>query len=81
MTWKQAEALRRKVGAPYALDPASGTPHFTYRDGDEPRAVWYQDARGASVQLAAVRKYGVHNTSLWALGFEDPGLWKVLARQ
>ncbi|WP_405564719.1 glycosyl hydrolase family 18 protein [Streptomyces sp. NBC_01180] len=81
VTWKQAEALRRQVGAPYALDPASGTPHFTYRDGEEPRTVWYQDARGASVQLAAVRKYGVRNTSLWALGFEDPGLWKVLARQ
>ncbi|NDZ78264.1 glycosyl hydrolase [Streptomyces sp. SID10853] len=81
LTWKQADALRREVGAPYALDPESGTPHFTYRDGAEPRTVWYQDARGAAVQLAAVRGYGVRNTSLWALGFEDPGLWKVLARQ
>ncbi|WP_405774496.1 glycosyl hydrolase family 18 protein [Streptomyces sp. NBC_00859] len=81
VTWKQAEALRREVGAPYALDPESGTPHFTYQDGDVPRTVWYQDARGTAVQLAAVRKYGVRNTSLWALGFEDPGLWKVLAQQ
>ncbi|MET9532880.1 glycosyl hydrolase family 18 protein [Streptomyces sp. NPDC006649] len=81
VTWKQAEALRRKVGAPYALDPESATPHFTYRDGTEPRTVWYQDARGTAAHLAAVRKYGVRDTSLWALGFEDPGLWNVLAQQ
>ncbi|MFJ3711310.1 hypothetical protein [Streptomyces sp. NPDC090053] len=80
VTWKEAEALRRKVGAPYALDPASGTPHFTYDEGPVSRTVWYEDARGIGVQLAPLRKYGVRNTSLWALGFEDPGLWKVLAR-
>ncbi|WP_406112822.1 glycosyl hydrolase family 18 protein [Streptomyces sp. NBC_01014] len=80
VTWKEAEALRRKVGAPYALDPTSGTPHFTYDEGPVSRTVWYEDARGIGVQLAPLRKYGVRNTSLWALGFEDPGLWKVLAR-
>ncbi|MEV8565238.1 glycosyl hydrolase family 18 protein [Streptomyces sp. NPDC051322] len=79
VTWKQAEELRRKEGVSYQFDTVSGTPHFTYRDGKVPRTVWYQDARGVAVHLGVLRKYGVRNTSLWALGFEDPGLWQVLA--
>ncbi|WP_328535529.1 glycosyl hydrolase family 18 protein [Streptomyces sp. NBC_00344] len=80
VTWKEAEALRRKEGAPYQFDSVSGTPHFGYRDGDVSRTVWYQDARGTEVHLGVLRKYGVRNTGLWALGFEDPGVWKVLER-
>ncbi|WP_329126519.1 glycosyl hydrolase family 18 protein [Streptomyces sp. NBC_01465] len=80
VTWKEAEALRRKKHAPYRLDPASRTPHFTYKQGKVKRTVWYQDARGVAGHLPALRKYGVANTGLWALNFEDPALWKVLAR-
>ncbi|MEV0093952.1 glycosyl hydrolase family 18 protein [Streptomyces sp. NPDC050738] len=80
VTWKEAEALRRKTHARYRLDPVSKTPYFTYREGKVKRTVWYQDARGVAAHLPALRKYGVVNTGLWALNFEDPGLWKVLAR-
>ncbi|MEV5610758.1 glycosyl hydrolase family 18 protein [Streptomyces sp. NPDC052225] len=79
VTWKDAEALRRKVKAPYALDEASRTPHFTYQDGTRRHTVWYQDARGTAAHLSALRKYGVPHTVLWALNFEDPELWKTLA--
>ncbi|MBO0511970.1 glycosyl hydrolase family 18 protein, partial [Streptomyces beijiangensis] len=79
VTWKEADALRRKKGAPYRLDPVSRTPYFTYLDGKVKRTVWYQDAHGVAAQLPALRKYKVTNTGLWALNFEDPGLWKVLA--
>ncbi|MEV5976585.1 glycosyl hydrolase family 18 protein [Streptomyces sp. NPDC052114] len=81
VTSKEAEALRRKVKAPYRIDPASSTPHFTYDDGGTKRTVWYQDARGTAAHLPALRKYGVDQTVLWALGFEDPGLWRELARR
>ncbi|MFE0178364.1 glycosyl hydrolase family 18 protein [Streptomyces sp. NPDC059002] len=80
LTAKEADALRRKVGAPYRIDPASSTPHFTYKDGGTRRTVWYQDARGTAAHLPVLRRYGVTNTALWALGFEDPGLWRVLAK-
>ncbi len=79
VTSKEAEALRRKVGAPYHLDPASGTPHFTYAEGGTRRTVWYQDARGTAAHLPVLRRYGVRHTVLWALGFEDPELWRTLA--
>jgi spore germination protein len=79
LTSAEAEALRRKVKAPYALDPASRTPHFTYKDGGTTRTVWYQDARGTAAHLPALRKYKVTNTVLWALGFEQPELWQTLA--
>ncbi|MFE0102060.1 glycosyl hydrolase family 18 protein [Streptomyces sp. NPDC059009] len=81
VTWKEAEALRRRVGARYHLDPASRTPHFTYKEGKTRRTVWYQDARGTAAHLAVARRYGVVNTSLWALGFEEPALWRTLARR
>ncbi|GAA2299810.1 glycosyl hydrolase family 18 protein [Streptomyces kunmingensis] len=79
LTSKEADALRRKVRAPYALDPGSSTPHFTYQDGGTRRTVWYQDARGTAAHLPALRKYKVVNTVLWALGFEQPELWRTLA--
>ncbi|MEU6390587.1 glycosyl hydrolase family 18 protein [Streptomyces sp. NPDC046939] len=79
VTTKEAEALRRKVKAPYALDPDSRTPHFTYKDGETERVVWYQDARGTAAHLPVLRKHKVANTVLWALGFEQPELWETLA--
>ncbi|MFI6878783.1 glycosyl hydrolase family 18 protein [Streptomyces sp. NPDC050400] len=79
VTWKDAEALRRKVKAPYTLDPASRTPHFTYEEGKARHTVWYQDARGTAAHLPALRTYGVRNTVLWALNFEDPDVWRQLA--
>ncbi|MFF3641325.1 glycosyl hydrolase family 18 protein [Streptomyces sp. NPDC002564] len=80
VTSLEAEALRRKVGAPYRIDPTSRTPHFTYEDGGTRRTVWYQDARGTAAHLPVLRRYGVRHTVLWALGFEDPNLWRELAR-
>ncbi|MEV6668863.1 glycosyl hydrolase family 18 protein [Streptomyces sp. NPDC051162] len=78
-TWREADELRRRTGAPYALDPVAHTPHFTYTEDGRQREVWYQDARGTADHLRVLRKYGVEGTALWALGFEDPGLWPVLA--
>ena len=79
VTWKEAEALRVKEGVPYRFDTVSGTPWFTYDDGTERREVWYQDARGVATHLPVLRRHGVTNTVLWALNFEDPGVWPVLA--
>ncbi|GAA3019014.1 hypothetical protein Sfulv_56090 [Streptomyces fulvorobeus] len=80
VTWKTAEALRHKEGVPYQFDEVSGTPHFSYLDGEERREVWYQDARGVAAHLPVLRRHGVRNTAFWALNFEDPGMWPVLAR-
>ncbi|MFG2517821.1 hypothetical protein [Streptomyces sp. NPDC048527] len=62
------------------LDPVSQTPHFSYEEDETVRTVWYQGARGTEAHLPVLRRYGVRNTVLWALDFEDPGLWGVLAR-
>ncbi|MFG3281625.1 glycosyl hydrolase family 18 protein [Streptomyces sp. NPDC048111] len=78
VTWKEAEALRATVGAPYRLDPDSQTPHFTYEEGGAVRSVWYQDAAGVGADLPVLRRHGVRNTAIWALNFEDPQLWPVL---
>ncbi|MFJ9038902.1 glycosyl hydrolase family 18 protein [Streptomyces sp. NPDC102406] len=79
LTSAEAEALRRKVKAPYTLDPDSRTPHFTYKAGRTRHTVWYQDARGTAAHLPTLRKFDVPHTVLWALGFEQPDLWRTLA--
>ncbi|MGG2460078.1 glycosyl hydrolase family 18 protein [Streptomyces sp. RGM 3693] len=75
VTWHEAEALRKRVGAGYAFDAVSGTPHFGYGRGGERHEVWYQDARGVRAQLPLLAVYGVRGRGLWALGFEDPDVW------
>ncbi|MBX7466489.1 glycosyl hydrolase family 18 protein [Streptomyces sp. NPDC001251] len=80
VTWKEAEALRAAKGAPYRLDPDSGTPHFTYEEDGAVRQVWYQDAAGITADLPVLSRYGVHHTAIWALNFEDPAVWPVLGR-
>ncbi|MEV6578768.1 glycosyl hydrolase family 18 protein [Streptomyces sp. NPDC051582] len=80
VTTREAEALRRAVGAPYTYDTASGTPHFTYTDDDGDRhEVWYQDARGTAAHLAVLTRFGIRAPGLWALGFEAADVWPVLA--
>ncbi|MFJ8740986.1 glycosyl hydrolase family 18 protein [Embleya sp. NPDC127516] len=79
LTTLEAEALRLDKKATYRLDPESGTPHFTYVDQGHTHEVWYQDAKGVAAHLAIMRTHGVRGSGLWALGFEDPALWGVLA--
>jgi spore germination protein len=79
VTSKEAQTLRRRVRAPYRLDPVSRTPHFTYEENGTRRTVWYQDARGIAEDLPVLRKYGVTHTVLWALNFEDPQVWRTLS--
>ncbi|MEV5510048.1 glycosyl hydrolase family 18 protein [Streptomyces orinoci] len=79
VTCLEAETLRRTKGVPYEFDAASATPHFAYPDAAGHRhEVWYQDARGTAAHLAVLHKWGVRGTGLWALGFEEAGLWDVL---
>uniref|UniRef100_A0AAU2UYC9 Glycosyl hydrolase family 18 protein n=1 Tax=Streptomyces sp. NBC_00003 TaxID=2903608 RepID=A0AAU2UYC9_9ACTN len=80
VTWREAEALRVEKGVPYRLDPDSQTPHFTYEEDENVREVWYQDAAGITADLPVLRRYGIRNTTVWALNFEDPGVWPVLGK-
>ncbi|MFE6780575.1 glycosyl hydrolase family 18 protein [Streptomyces sp. NPDC057702] len=79
-TTREAQALRRRVGAPLTRDTASRTPHFPYVEDGRRREVWYQDARGVAAHLPVLRRHGVTQTALWALDFEEPALWPTLAR-
>lgn len=73
------DALRRPVGVPYRIGPRPSTPHVTYTEGGKRRTVWCQDARGTVAHLPVLRKCGVRHTVLWAIGFEDPALWRTPA--
>ncbi len=61
------------------FDDDSLTNTFAYRDDNEVRhQVWMLDAVSAYNQWAAARDYGIRGVALWALGEEDPSVWRVL---
>lgn len=46
------------------------------------RQVWMADAASTINQLAVLENAGLRSVAVWGLGYEDPGIWKVIeARQ
>ncbi|MGA8287292.1 MAG: polysaccharide deacetylase family protein, partial [Acidobacteriaceae bacterium] len=65
--------------APPVMDPDSLNMHFAYEDEDAHtrHEVWYLDAVTALNEMRAARELGIQTFALWALGSEDPTLWKI----
>ena len=61
-----------KVGAP------DYSPAFSYEEAGTSHTVWFLDAATFANQLRAVGRYGTAGVSIDRLGWEDPGIWRVL---
>lgn len=80
---KTAEGYRdeEKASDVIDLDDSSANTHFTYDDeSDVPHDVWVLDGVSAFNQWKLARNLGVRGSALWALGTEDPSIWKFLNR-
>jgi peptidoglycan-N-acetylglucosamine deacetylase len=62
-------------------DKPTGNPVFRYTSGGKQHEVWFLDAVTALNQVIAAGDETFRGVGLWRLGAEDPGLWKVLARE
>lgn len=63
------------------IDPKTLNPRYRYFDDDgKEHVVWMMDATTAFNQWAVAAKYHPLGYSLWYLGSEDPGIWKILGR-
>jgi len=63
------------------IDPKTLNPFYRYFDDDgKPHVVWMMDATTAYNQWAVAAKYRPLGYSLWYLGSEDPGIWRILGR-
>jgi len=43
--------------------------------------LFIENARSFAEKLKLVRQYHFRGFSAWVLGFEDPGIWKVVQQQ
>lgn len=71
--FRQAEALREKLGAQPVWDDAFGAPYFRYEEHGRKHEVWYEDARTLVRKLEIARKLGV-GASFWYIGATRPDL-------
>ncbi len=63
------------------FDPKALNATFEYEDDNgKPHTVWMLDAPSAFNQWSLVLDHGVRGAALWALGSEDPGVWKFMNR-
>jgi spore germination protein len=81
-TFSAEEAILRAVrfGANIQFDETSQSPFYYYQD-DQARwhEVWFEDARSAQAKFAVVKEYGLGGISYWALGYNFPENWALLA--
>ena len=72
------------------LDPVSLNPTFKFSEdtvdeagvtSESEHTIWMQDAVSVFNQLQLARPKGIRGAALWALGMEDPSLWKYYSQQ
>lgn len=80
---KDAEGYRENDPASevLTLEQDSLNTRFAYRDDDgHAHDVWLLDGVSAYNQVRIGRQVGIRGTALWALGTEDPSIWRFLDR-
>jgi spore germination protein YaaH len=73
-----AKALAKAYGAPIHYVAAQSQNEFVYSQSGVPHLVWFMGDRSAAARVALARQYHLAGISLWRLGMEDPGFWKVV---
>lgn len=59
-------------------DDQASSPWFAYRDGDDERIIWYEDADSVAAKLALVDRYGLGGAFVWRLGNVPDDVWHAV---
>ncbi len=54
-------------------------PYFTYKNGLVTHKVWYENNHSIAAKMSLVKRYQLGGVAVWRLGYEDPGVWQVIA--
>lgn len=65
-------AVQRQV--PIQYDEQDQAPWYRYREDDQAREVWFEDARSLMSKLLLVRDLGLGGIGIWHLGLRSPQL-------
>lgn len=79
LPFAQAMAQISRGGGKLSFSKTAGNSFSRFRDAEgRAHTVWMLDAASTYNQLHALNDVGVRNSAIWAMGLEDPGVWKVL---
>ena len=82
VTFPQSDSLLHDHDAWIDWDESNQTPVMTFRDGDQPWVAFYEDAYSWRLKVdEAVLPSRLGGISEWALGYEDPVAWQMLAER
>ena len=76
VTWKQAQAERRRCGAEAQWSGHEKAPYF--RCSGE--VTWFSNARASLARAQIARRHGLRGVAFWAPYGEDPATWGKLRR-
>ena len=79
VTSSEAVSIAQRYGAAIQWDDAAQCPYFTYWPGNYAREVWFENPSSTAAKLDLAAQYNLGGIAIWRLGFEDPGIWKVIA--
>ncbi|HET7321239.1 MAG TPA: glycosyl hydrolase family 18 protein, partial [Longimicrobiaceae bacterium] len=74
----RALALIERNGGTLQWDEEAGVPFAHYSRGGTWEWIFLEDARSFREKLGVMDRLGLRGFSVWVLGPEDPGVWKVL---
>ena len=77
LTFKEATALREKIGTPQQWDERWCSPWFEYREGSAQHTVWFEDRKSLEEKLRLMRRLRLRGFAAWRLGAEDPEFWAL----
>jgi spore germination protein len=72
------QGLIRKYRVTPKWHPKYRVPYFTYKSWGTKHQVWYENVHSTAAKLTLVKRYNLRGVAVWRLGYEDPGIWKVI---
>jgi spore germination protein len=72
------QELIRKYRVTPKWHPQYRVPYFTYKSWGKKHEVWYENVHSTAAKLTLVKRYNLRGVAVWRLGYEDPGIWKVI---
>jgi spore germination protein len=78
LDYAEAIGLANRFGATWQWDDSGKVAFTVYSNAYLNEYLYLEDARSFQAKLSLLNKYKFRGFSVWRLGHEDPGVWKLL---
>ncbi|MRX72461.1 glycosyltransferase [Bacillus lacus] len=78
LSFQEIMLFAEKEGLAVQWDENSLTPYVRYKEGEENRVIWFQDAVTFYNSAKVAKANDINSIGLWNLGSEDQTIWQIL---